>query len=136
MRRLVLLTTAMTAAMALLAGGALAHHSGAMFDRLKTVELKGVVKEYQYISPHAWIRLMVQDGRKPPVEWGIEGGGAGLMRNWGIIPQRLKAGDRISLRMHPLKDGRTGGALVDITLADGTLVRTFTSHQQVGKPRF
>ena len=132
MRRLVILTAAMT----LLGGGAQAHHSGAMFDRLKTVELKGVVKEYQYISPHTWIRLMVQDGRKPPVEWGIEGGGTGLMHSWGLTPQRLKTGDRVSLRMHPLKDGRTGGALVDITLADGTLVRTFTYRPQVGKPRF
>ena len=31
---------------------AVAHHSGEMFEREKTVTLTGVVKEFRYINPH------------------------------------------------------------------------------------
>jgi hypothetical protein len=32
-----------------------AHHSGAMYEQLKTITLKGVVKEFQYTNPHSWL---------------------------------------------------------------------------------
>src|SRR6185503_11965379 len=38
-----------------------AHHSFAMFDQDKTVSVKGTVKEFEWVNPHAWIRLMVMD---------------------------------------------------------------------------
>ena len=40
-------------------GGAYAHHSFAMFDAEKKVELEGIVKEFQWTNPHAWIMLNV-----------------------------------------------------------------------------
>ena len=39
----------------------LAHHSYAAFDRDKEVTLSGVVKEFQWNNPHAWIQIMVVD---------------------------------------------------------------------------
>ena len=113
-----------------------AHHSGAMFDRLKTIELKGVVKAYQYTNPHAWIRVLVTDEKGNTVEWGIEGGSPRLMAGWGITPEVIRPGDEISIRTHPLRDGRPGGALVDVTLANGKVLKTLEAHPEVGKPRF
>ena len=52
---------------------AIAHHSGAMFDRSKTVTLEGVVKEYKYAAPHTWIQVVIQQGGAP-VTWAVEGG--------------------------------------------------------------
>ena len=39
----------------------LAHHSGAMFDSQKTVELTGTVKEFQWTNPHIWIQVERQN---------------------------------------------------------------------------
>ena len=40
---------------------ALAHHSFAMFDADKTVTVKGVVKEFEWVNPHSWLRVTLQD---------------------------------------------------------------------------
>jgi hypothetical protein len=117
------------AAMVLCVGvPALAHHSGAMFDRTKTVELKGTVKQYQFSNPHVWIEVMVPPTDKnsgkdaSPVQWSIEGEGPPIMARMGLGPSVLKAGDKVTIKAHPLRDGRTGGSLITITLADGRVL--------------
>ena len=40
---------------------ALAHHSFAMFDAEKTITVKGTVKEFEWVNPHSWLRMMIQD---------------------------------------------------------------------------
>jgi len=123
MKTLVLLSTAV-ALLIMAPFPAAAHHSGAMFDRSKTVTLKGVVIEYEATNPHGWIRLMVRDSgvEGGGVEWAIETASPSSMRRLGLVPSKLKAGDTISLRTHPLRDGRRGGSLVDLILANGERV--------------
>ena len=43
------------------AAPALAHHSFAMFDAQKTVVLEGTVKQFEWVNPHSWLRIMVND---------------------------------------------------------------------------
>jgi hypothetical protein len=113
-----------------LCGGlpALAHHSGAMFDRTKTVELVGTIKEYQFSNPHVWIEVWVPPSAKgkkaaaDPVQWSIEGEGPAIMARIGLGPSVLKAGDKVTIKAHPLRDGRSGGSLISITLADGRVL--------------
>ncbi|MEO6339358.1 MAG: DUF6152 family protein [Caulobacteraceae bacterium] len=120
--------------MALTAGHATAHHSSAMFDRTKTYVLKGTLIEYQFMAPHSWISVMaVKDGKGKPVRWDLEGSSAGRMRAQGITPDRLKAGDKITARTHPLRDGRNGGTLVDLVLADGTKVSNNVTKLGIGQ---
>jgi hypothetical protein len=105
------------AGLCLFTSGASAHHSGAMFDRAKTVVLEGVVKSYAYTMPHSWVDLEVSPpGGGPAVDWGVECGTPPAMRNQGLTPSVLKAGDKIVARIHPLKDGRPGGSFIDITV--------------------
>ena len=40
---------------------ALAHHSFAMFDAQKTVTLEGTVNEFEWVNPHSWLRIKVND---------------------------------------------------------------------------
>jgi hypothetical protein len=106
---------------------ALAHHSGAMFDRTKTVELHGTIKQYQFSNPHVWLEVMVApDAKKKasanPVQWSIEGEGPSIMARMGMGPSVLKAGDKVVVKAHPLRDGRTGGSLISVTLADGRVL--------------
>lgn len=114
-------------ALMVLCGGvpALAHHSGAMFDRTKTVELVGTIKEYQFSNPHVWIEVMVPpSGKKKadPVQWSIEGEGPAIMARMGLGPSALKAGDKVTIKAHPLRDGRSGGSLISVTLPDGRVL--------------
>ena len=108
---------------ALAAGSAAAHHSAAMFDATKEITLAGTVKEFQWMSPHCWIQLLVSDPAQPnaaPVEWGIEmDNPLGLSRH-GWKPGSLKSGDEIVVRARPLRDGSPGGQVVAVTTADGT----------------
>jgi hypothetical protein len=127
MQRLSGFPAAFLIAMVLCAGvPALAHHSGAMFDRTKTVDLVGTIKEYQFSNPHVWIEVMVPPAAKKagaqPVQWSIEGEGPALMARIGLGPSVLKAGDKVTVRAHPLRDGRSGGSLISITLPDGRVL--------------
>ena len=119
---------------AVFASQAQAHHSSAMFDRTKTYVLKGKLIEYQFMAPHSWISVLaVKDGKGKPVRWDLEGSSAGRMRAQGITPDRLKAGDMITARTHPLRDGRNGGTLVDLVLADGTKVSNNVTKLGIGQ---
>jgi hypothetical protein len=107
-----------------LAMSATAHHSGAMFDRSKTVTLQGTVKDFQFTNPHVWILLLVPEKDGKVVEWDIEASAPARLVKWGISGETVHNGDKITLNMHPLKDGRKGGSLVDITFANGTHATT------------
>jgi hypothetical protein len=99
-----------------------AHHSYAAFDRDKKVTLTGVVKEFQWNNPHAWIQIMVADEKGRQVEWGIECGSPNMMARTGWKRSTLKAGDKIVAIVNPLKDGRPNGSLVTVTLSDGKVL--------------
>jgi Family of unknown function (DUF6152) len=99
-------------------GVADAHHSSAMFDSNKQVILRGVVKEAQWTNPHIWIQVLVPnpDGRGAAVEWSIEGNSPNVLVRKGWSSKSVKAGDRVEMVIHPLKDGRRGGQLVSVTI--------------------
>jgi hypothetical protein len=101
------------------AAPAWAHHSFAMFDREKAVEVSGVVKEYEWTNPHVWIHLTAPDGRGKPVEWSFEMQSIAQDTRAGWRPDSVKPGDKISVIYHPLKDGTRGGQLMSATLANG-----------------
>ncbi len=100
----------------------LAHHSYAAFDRDKEVTLSGVVKEFQWNNPHAWIQVTVVDDNGRMREWGIECGSPNMMARTGWKSTTLKAGDKIVAVVNPLKDGRPNASLVKITLPDGKVL--------------
>ena len=109
-------------ALALLATApAFAHHSDAMFDSTKEVVLNGTVKEFQYTNPHSWIQLLVPAAQgAAPVEWSIETAAPIVLLRAGIKPASLHPGDKITLRLHPLKSGGPGGSLIEVKKGDGS----------------
>ena len=122
------------AAALLMAGPAAAHHSGAMFDRTKKVTITGVVKTYHYTQPHSWIDVTVADPSGKVVEWSFEGGAPGQMKSVGLTPSVLKAGDKVSITGYPLRDGRSGGAFLEIVLPDGKVIGTRPQPQPTAAP--
>jgi hypothetical protein len=98
---------------------ALAHHSFSMFDREKTVNLNGVVKQFEWTNPHAWLYVMVMDDSGKAIEYPLEMQGTGQAQKNGWRPDTIKPGDRVSIAMHPLKSGSHGGQLLSVVLPDG-----------------
>jgi len=96
-----------------------AHHSAAMFDEQKSVTLQGTVKIFQWTNPHCWIQLLVS-GQLEPVEWSVEMGSPSQLHNKGWKPRTLKAGDKIIVVIHPLRDGTSGGVFVSATDVAGS----------------
>jgi len=101
---------------------ATAHHSTAMFDFSKTVEIKGTIKEFQWTNPHTWTKVDVEGGGQAAVEYGLEGMSPNYLARNGWSKRTLKTGDKVTLEVHPLKDGRPGGFMVSVKLSDGTVL--------------
>ena len=99
-----------------------AHHSFAAFDRSKKVVLVGVVKDFQWTNPHAWIQLVVQDNKGDRTEWGVECGSPNMMARTGWKKDVLQPGDQVVVTVNPLLDGRPNGSLVSIQLPNGTVL--------------
>ena len=90
---------------------AAAHHSAAMFDDEKVLELKGTIKEMQWKNPHVWIQVVVvQDGK--PTEWSLEGGSPNSLSRNGWRSNTFKAGDEVAVRLNPMKDGTPAGQFI------------------------
>jgi hypothetical protein len=109
-------------AVALFAVPALAHHSHAMFDDTKKVTMEGTVKAFEWTNPHSWLQVNVTDQAGVTKEWSLEmGSPAGLARS-GWRPKTLVAGDKVTVIIHPLKDGNPGGSLLSVKLPDGKVM--------------
>ena len=96
-----------------------AHHSFAMFDLGKDVTVEAVIKDVQFTNPHVWLQILVPDDQGGQTEWSIESGAPGMMLRNGWKLSTLKPGDKVTLTMHPLKDGSHGGSLVRVKVPDG-----------------
>ncbi len=115
-------TLGVTAALVLSCSVAGAHHSFAMFDLGKDYTVEAVIKEVQFTNPHVWLQIMVTDDKGVATEWSIESGAPGMMLRNGWKPSTLKPGDKVTLTMHPLKNGSPGGSLVSVKVPDGRVL--------------
>jgi hypothetical protein len=99
-----------------------AHHSGAMFEDTRTLELSGTVTRFEYVNPHSWLYINVVDKDGKVTEWGFELDSPSRLRRIGVSPNHWQEGDRVTVRTRPLKDGRPAGFLVGAVSSQG---RTF-----------
>jgi hypothetical protein len=109
-------------AVMLTAGSALAHHSFAMFDQSKSVTVQGTVKDFRWTNPHVFIQLLIKTEGGSEEEWSIEMTSPEHLARVGWKPGTLKPGDKVTLVIHPMRDGSTGGQYLSGTGPDGLLV--------------
>lgn len=96
-----------------------AHHSYAMFDKAKTETLKGTLYAVEWKNPHSWIWIAVTNDKGATEVWGLEGTSPAAMTRLGFTKKDLVVGTPVTATYNPLKDGRTGGGLVELKFADG-----------------
>jgi hypothetical protein len=109
------------AALALAAGAApaSAHHSSAMFDQQKTVTLAGTVRQFFWTNPHCYIQLMVKNAAGQDEEWSLEMTAPMHLQRLGWLKSSLKPGDKITVKIHPMRDGSKGGNVLEAIAANG-----------------
>jgi len=106
----------------LLAISAQAHHSFTMFDTTKSVTLIGTVTSFEWTNPHSYIEIDVPDEGGTVKHWSIEMGSPSILQQSGWKFSSLKKGDKTTLVINPLKDGRAGGFLNTATLPTGKVL--------------
>lgn len=99
----------------------LAHHSFAMYDNRKEVVLNGVVRDFKWNNPHGEILLTVVE-RGKPAEYAIEMSSPNVMSRQGWNRKTLKLGERVTITMHPLRDGSKAGSFMRAMKADGKVL--------------
>ena len=104
------------------APAAFAHHSTAMFDMEHQVSLNGTVKDFQWTQPHTWIVFEVPNAAGGSDEYGVEGMSPSYLDRNGWSKHTLSPGDKVTLSIHPLKDGRKGGFDASVTFPDGRIM--------------
>ena len=120
------------AALALLAltgAQAAAHHSAAMFDHEVELTLEGTVTRFDYVNPHSWLYVNVENEDGSVTEWGFELDAPPRLRRIGVSPNFWREGDRVTVKTNPLKDGRPAGHLAGALAEDG---RTFGDTSGLG----
>jgi hypothetical protein len=112
---------------AMLMAPAMAHHSYAMFDRTKSVSLSGKVRIWEFTNPHSYLWVYVKNDKGDYDLYGLEAPGPAQFIRAGWNKNTVKPGDSVTVLINPLSDGRNGGNLVRVTLADG---RTWSGGAQ------
>jgi hypothetical protein len=113
-----LFATALAGALAA-AAPALAHHSHAMFDTAKNTTINGTVKGYEFANPHVFLYLLVPGEAKGEVLFPVEMSFTQNMLRDGIGPKTFKPGDKVQVRVWPLRTGKPGGSYNGATDAEG-----------------
>ncbi len=99
------------------AAAAGAHHSFAMFNMTKDVTVQGVVTDFKWTNPHAWMHVEVGS-----TGYALEMTSPNNLVHSGWRRSAFKAGDKVTVTYHPPVNGKPGGALVRAVLPDGKIL--------------
>lgn len=115
-----------------------AHHAfSAEFDADAPISVRGHITKVEWINPHAWIHLAVEQADGSTIEWMIEGGTPNTLVRAGVDRNSLPVGTEVRVRGYQSKDRscvpscKANGR--DIVFADGRKV--FVGSSGTGAPR-
>lgn len=112
---------AVAAAMLVLGRPLTAHHSFAMFDSVNKTTITGTVTRFEWTNPHVFIEIDVPGPGGEVKHWSVELGSPSILLRSGWKYSDVKPGDKVTAIVNPLHDGRPGGMLYRLTLADGRM---------------
>lgn len=112
----------------LIAGASLqAHHSLAgVYDMKAEKELKGAVESIKFSNPHGSLTIKVKGADGASTSWVFTLGSATGLAQRGVGPtgpNALHAGDEISVKFIPARNGSPLGFLKSVTYADGHVIQ-------------
>jgi hypothetical protein len=81
-----------------------AHHSIAgVYDGDRTQRVEGVVVQFAFVNPHAFIMLDVRGAETPPARWRLEMDDRGELSEIGMTADTLQPGDRLLVSGNPAR---------------------------------
>lgn len=101
---------------------AAAHHSTVGQIEEASIEISGVVKEFQFKNPHSWIQVMVKDDSGEEVEWSVEWLIPNILMRQGYNPATFRPGDEVRVRLRQHVSGSPMGEFDGAIKADGSIV--------------
>jgi len=110
-----------------------AHHSfAAEFDRNSPVHLEGTVVEFQWVNPHSWLIVEVENEDGTTEQWAVEGGAPSALLRRGWNRNSLPPGTKVIVDGFQAKDGKPRANARDIEFPDGR--RLFIGSARTGAP--
>jgi len=104
-----------------------AHHSIAgVYDMKKDMEQSGTVVSVKFTNPHGSLTVAVKSADGSTTEWVMILGSATALAQRGIGktgPNALHAGDNITVKFLPARDGSPLGFLKQVTMPDGRVIQ-------------
>jgi len=118
----------------LLAVPLVAHHAfSAEFDAARPVKLQGNVVRMEWINPHTWIHVEVEEPGELAGTWRIEGGPPNTLYRRGFTKNSLLPGTVLFVDGYQAKDGSQTANGREVTFADGR--KLFLGSSGTGAPR-
>jgi hypothetical protein len=97
-----------------------AHHAfAAEFDAEKKLSLAGTVVEMEWVNPHSWLTMDVNQKDGPAERWQLEFGPPNALFRRGWRKTSLTPGMNITVTGFAAKDGRKVANADKVTLPDG-----------------
>ena len=103
---------------------AFAHHSYAMIDNSKVLEVRATVAKLEWINPHIFLWAYVADESQESGYqlYAFESGSITMMVKAGWTrDDTVKVGEEVTIEYLPLFNGEPGGSLATLTHADGSV---------------
>src|SRR5258706_15071072 len=90
----------------LLAGPAFGHHASSNYDREHPMTFTGTVTQFEFANPHVLIHFDAKDENGVMQHWVAQTGPPQQLFKVGWNRESLKAGDPITIKGLPSKDGK------------------------------
>ena len=97
-----------------------AHHSfAAEFDIEKPIELRGTLTRMDWVNPHGWFFIDVENSDGTVTNWAIEAGGPNQLLRRGLRKTDFPIGTEVLVEGYAAKSGAPKANGQEVTMADG-----------------
>ena len=97
-----------------------AHHSfAAVFDREDPIDLTGTVTKVEWMNPHTWIYIDVENEDGDIENWALEMGSPNTLVRRGWTHNSLQVGHMVTVVGFRARERELTGAVRSVTLATG-----------------
>jgi hypothetical protein len=119
MKRMLAFALCLVAGLVIVAIPTPAHHGTTAYDSAKSLKLKGTVTSFEWVNPHASLAWDVKTEKGGIEHWVVELTSPGMLTRSGWHHDSVKAGDEVTVYLHPTKTGTKWGIFQRVVFADG-----------------
>ena len=100
---------------------AVAHHSfAAEFDASAPITLEGKLTKMEWLNPHGWLHVDVEEADGSVVSWAIEVAGPNALMRRGLRSTDFPIGSKLIIEGYRARNGTPTASGESVELEDGT----------------